>query len=896
MMIRFCLFLLAFFYVVPASANPPQYHITASYREAAHQIVGSVEMRFLNDSANPLNEVYLFLYPNIYLEEKAGIPREEYRKAYPKQFNSGGMEIQAIQDKEGKPCRYSFLYVSNKKILMRVTLSTTLLPMEEIVLTTSFVTTLPEKRGIFGYSQDRVTLQGGWFPYRVPFVQGKWDFLLSPEESRFSISFTLPDSFKLISSTPAKGATPAGRASPAGGATAQVFSTKNQETTFFMEGEALPFYSLALQSSKSLEKRISPPRIAPIEISYNLRARNEKYAAHTMEVAEEAVSFFLKENGGHSLLRLQLVEADLYQDFVSPGTGILFVHSNIFKVASPLKRFHEASLAKGLYFLLWKAKIPWEEEWVVEMLAQRDARKFIRNKYGDINLSGWLNPFSFIPLIDDILYSNAIPLRQVYFSQSVSPFFKEDIRTFNYNRSEGIVPAIHLNTLLGHAVVEQAISNYKNNLSPHLLFRDQMKTLLSPTMNPDLDPLLDRWITTHSEIDFGIEQVRRERRSEGYYTSVLITKQGEGLEPVEIVLHQKNGRTLSRVWLGEGTSLKTVWMTPSPIQMIEIDPDHQLNDPYRLNNRYPHVWKVVLDRFNPGYNINTGVTQFAIGVIVQPIYDNVNKVTLDFSRADEGSTGGLTYSHLFLNHHVWTTGLSYISPNTQQGTVAKAPTTVIQMGYSIRYPWRHLPLTSLQPLDNTGESRYLYAGIRDNWFPEIEMTFNYGLQITGGGDSILTTQIKWGHHFYFSNYHEIGARFLWGRSFGSLFTDSRFFLGGENRLRGYTPLQFEGDNISFFSLEYRFPLAYDTDFHLAGFALTHTLQGAFFVDTGMVSDDWNTFRVNEFKVDAGAGIRWYWDFFGFYPSIFRVDVAYPIHSPVIDEKRPHYYVTAGQAF
>lgn len=115
-------------------------------------------------------------------------------------------------------------------------------------------------------------------------------------------------------------------------------------------------------------------------------------------------------------------------------------------------------------------------------------------------------------------------------------------------------------------------------------------------------------------------------------------------------------------------------------------------------------------------------------------------------------------------------------------------------------------------------------------------------------------------------------------------------------MRGFTPLRFEGDNIALISVEHRFPLVYDSDINLAGLALTHTLQGALFADTGTVTDSHNVFQFTEYEADVGAGIRWHVDTLGFYPIIFRFDVAIPIGSTIKAEKKPHYYIAAGFPF
>ncbi len=64
----------------------------------------------------------------------------------------------------------------------------------------------------------------------------------------------------------------------------------------------------------------------------------------------------------------------------------------------------------------------------------------------------------------------------------------------------------------------------------------------------------------------------------------------------------------------------------------------------------------------------------------------------------------------------------------------------------------------------------------------------------------------------------------------------------------------------------------------------------------MVSASRNVFEFKRFRSDIGAGIRFFVDLFGVFPSIIRFDMAIPINSPIKSEEKIHYYLNAGQSF
>ncbi len=843
--------------LVCASQN---YEIDATYQQEEHQIVGQEKITFSNQSTKPVSELYIFLYPNLYRRKHPDLDTQFYRKAYPINFNSAGIEIHSLKDASGETLPF-FPSPYQNSIIIKINLSKPVEPLDDFDLFIKFTTKIPQKWGPFGYYDNLIALQGGWYPYLANFIDGEWTFHDPPQESRYRIRFNIEKNFEVIGSTPLTSKT-----------------TEGDLHSYLFEGENLSFFSLSI-GDDFVEYKTS---IGKVDITYHVLSRDRAYAEQVVQLTENALTFFTEESGAPPPMFLQMTSAGLYQDLTTPGDNLLYLNTHLFKVFPTLKRFHEASLAYGLYRIIWRKKRPEETWWVIESLARIDAEAFMKNRHGKtFNLSEWLKPIAFIPLIDQILYSNDLPMRQVYFKESLNPVVSEDIRFFNNPPSESPSIFTKLRNLIGDESMDQTLSAYLTQKDEAAL---SFRKILNKTTGEDLDWLIDRWLTVRTKLDFELLDIQQEEINGTYHTSIDVLKHGEGIEPLQVTVREKNGSVTPLVWDGVGDAHRFVLTTQTAVHVVDLDPNKLSNDPNRLNNRSPPKWKFLLDQFNLSYDFQTKFLSYNTGLLFQRVYDTRNWVRLQFSHADAGDSQHLSYTHSIKRNHIITTGLTHTKTKADLQLAQKAEESqFVTIGYDFVFPDIPLLPESVQRLTTT--------------FPtfDVGLTFNQELS-SGSTEHAALLRLNLRRVFSFSNYHEIGGRIFIGQSIGRLFEDNRFFLGGSNGMRGYTPLAFEGENMSLFSVEYRFPLFYETDINFLGLVHTHTWQAVLFSDAGMVTDSHNVFRFDQYKSDIGFGLRFFVDLFGVYPSILRADIAKPIDGPRTDEDKIHYYLNVGHSF
>ncbi len=841
-------------------AAPHKYQIDAVYHQNKQEITGHEKVTFYNDSHQAVSELYLFLYPNLYRRKHPDLDTRFYRKAYPINFNSAGIDIHSIEDASGTTLPF-FPNPYQNSIIIKVTPSQPILPQEAFDFLIRFTTKIPQKWGPFGYYEDLAALQGGWHPFLANFVNGEWTFHDPPEDSHFQVLLDIKSTLQAIASVSAK----------------EIYQT-NTRRTYFFESDRLPFFSLSIGRRFTTHEL----KVGEIGITYHALSRDSAYADQITHLTKAALVFFTKRTGRPPPIHLHMSSAGLYQDLTIPGANFLYINTRLFKVFSTLKRFHEASLAYGLYRLIWRKKRPKEAWWVIESLAQIDAEAFMEYRHGKtFNLGQWLKPIAFIPLIDQILYSDDLPMRQVYFKESTRPVVSEDIRFFNNPPSESPNIFSKLTNLLGEDLMNQTLVTYLAQENKNALtFRE----ILTKTTGQNLGWLIDQWLNARTELDFELRHVHQDKVAKTYQTAIEIKKNGEGIEPLQVHVREKSGKVTPLIWDGVGESHRFELKTQTPVRIVELDPHKLSNDPNRFNNRTPPKWKFLLDQFSFNYDFQTKFLSYKAGFLFQRVYDAQKWIRLRFSHTDAGDSEHLGYTHTIRKNHVLTTALTHTKTeeNPDMGQPSEEA-SYITIGYDFVFPDVPLLPDSLQRLTAT--------------FPSFDVGLDFDQDFTSGDyEHALSLKMTLRRVYSFSNYHEFAGRIFIGQSTGRLFRNSRFFLGGSNGMRGYTPLVFEGENMSLFSVEYRFPLFYETDINFLGLVHTHTWQGVLFSDAGMVTDSHNVFDFEQYQSDIGFGLRFFVDLFGVYPAILRADIAKPIDPPREDEDKIHYYLNVGHSF
>lgn len=853
-----------------APALDVRYQIDVRFDPSDQTLAGSARVLIINHSGLSLPEIPLVLYPNMYREPDPEVDREGLERIYPRAFNAGAIAITAIATATGEPVELTVNgdFGVPPYTVARAILPTAIPPDGSVELWMRFVTFIPEKLGVFGHFQGVTALKAGWHPYVASWRDGRWALDVLPDPAAYTVTITAPHVVTIVG--------------------AELSAEEPDGAVRQWRVDALYATSVALAISARYQERVEQE--GPVYIRYAYLPDDRPYVPLVMATFRRGVAFFRKEYGESAVAEIRAAETHLHQEVVSATPGVILVATRAFKVFAPLKKYHEGELVRGLLYALWRTRLPDEEAWVIEGLAEASTQRYMRERYRrPPSLLRLLRPVAFIPIVDQILYSNRLPLRQVYFKETTPIVPREDPALFNNRRPDGSSIFFKLAAVIGTDAVNAVLDRY-TELAAHgevPMFRDVARDVT----DRELDWFYRQWLTVNPKTDFAVASIRAERVADAYHTTLALNKTGDGIEPVTIRLLQRDGPPLTTTWLSYDTEYRETFVTPSPITAVELDPEHKTSDPDRFNDRRPAALKFIWEKLpGVGYDFQTKNLSYDVSAYFQRRYDEHNILRLKYSNDDTATGGSVVAIHdfereVFSYSTRQSVGVGFLTNRRHVPTTPGGSTDAVT---SVQLA--HVISNAKTSLVYPEEIQQLIFGA----IPYSTVSTTFANQLSGGRHpSALRVQFDVRYQWTFATLHELAGRAAIGQSVGNFQDARQFELGGSTGMRGYSPGSLFGESLLLASLEYRRPLVRELDTNAWGLSLFRRLQAVVFADVGTVSS------YRGLRTDAGGGLRLTHEILGLYPIVTRLDVAYPLNveeSLQADERKPHFYLTAGQPF
>ena len=602
--------------VVPVTAEPttePSCTIHVRYDAEHREFDGTIELCLVPTTPT----LYLSLLANLDREPNPYLSPRSADARYPFGFETSETVVTAVElveedEASGLPFRALALPPSWQTYSLDDTVLAIDLPEPAsdasgpVTLRIAFTTEVARNAvGDQGITAEILTWRFGWFPTLFPAQEeiveeagriayaGREAFPLTFPWIRLEATVTVPSAFDLI----------------AGADVLELLTDPEQEDgeKRFRIAYESPARSLGLTIGTDYH-RYTLEGPTSIEVAY--LQGHEEDARFFATLARDILDEYEGRYGAYPRTRLMIVENPNDNGLSFAADGIVWLSRRFFTHRNVL--FFGALNRVAEYVLAHEIAHQWvglgtgidlnAEAWLSEGLAQYLAVRYFEGRYGafEPNLFGFGSPgvieelvkrqFGYFNLREHFIELPYLMTQYVGFDEAlVKPIENvqfsnvSDVRLYD----KGYLVARAIAATIGEDTFERAILRAIDERQADLLDVRTFQALLEEEAGRPLDEIFDTWVFGPGWVDYSIRIASRERSGAEYVTTVVVTRSGGTVQPVDVEVTLRSGATLRQEWPGDSETGELVFRTPSWVARATIDPDHRLPDLDRLNNNAP---------------------------------------------------------------------------------------------------------------------------------------------------------------------------------------------------------------------------------------------------------------------------------------------------------------------
>ena len=380
---------------------------------------------------------------------------------------------------------------------------------------------------------------------------------------------------------------------------------------------------------------------------------------------------------------------------------------------------------------------------------------------------------------------------------------------------------------------------------------------------------LAQWTGPYPQINYRVAGV--ERTTDGVPTRVHVARDSTRAvrEPVDIEISGAADDRVRLVWDDDRHEAVFEVEAPSRVRRVRVDPDRKLLEETLVDNTDPRPWQIVVG----GADATVTSSQFGLATLF------VARKRYDYTK-DIGLTGFVSSRGAGVE----------IGPRWHFGTPLDANTYRHNLVAFYRVNWLRGDFTddSRPGLRTDGRLggvgfRYDYTDERvtrnptssvkvhlfGTWYQDaFGSTFDY---LEGGVRASIVRPLL--THRTLVAGHVLNA-FSTPIDGDRIPLQGQFSLGGNRGVRGIPVDEQLGENIMLVRGELRQRLYPDVDWSFLDLLVLRHHQLRLFVDAGHVENRRSSlYRASDFAVGAGIGLAAVYDFMGFHPGIFYLEIA-----------------------
>ena len=503
--------------------------------------------------------------------------------------------------------------------------------------------------------------------------------------------------------------------------------------------------------------------------------------------------------------------------------------------------------------------------------------------------------FSFHPAIDSLLYAPQIPFEQAYFGavDDSDPFFDDPVRA-----RAALTGGRRLFECARDALPDE---NFQRFVARLVRARRSARGALARVVEPEVDSeaLLLGWLRYSSRaVNYRLGEVRSEPLPEGGYrhTIEVIRDGAEREEPVEVEVEDGGGRPALVVWDGIGARGEVTVDTVGPRGTVTLDPHHRLPQSAEVADGHPRADDAtsqpfrlpILSAFALDLLVSEGDFTGLVDFAIRQRYDLEHTVSIRLSRTVARTGGRIRYIQglgpkVHTNRRLGALGggigVQYVEPG---------------FGGSMLGGWA----LDLEVSGSIDSRSYIYD-------PRGGYSLAGGAQVTGtlredgtlnlGGRGAVRAGIVLPVGLLNAFAVVVGGGFTVGPALNADLQS----LGGRNVLRGFANDELLGSGVVYGVIEHRITALSDLAINVLHLAWVREMQLAWWVGAGGAFQTTDG-REAVFALEAGAGVRFHYEYGGIQPGVLSLDVGLPLSrywDPVANDRVPvGFYVSFDQYY
>ncbi|GAB4201552.1 MAG: hypothetical protein OHK0013_13700 [Sandaracinaceae bacterium] len=562
-------------------------------------------------------------------------------------------------------------------------------------------------------------------------------------------------------------------------------------------------------------------------------------------------------------------------ELAAAAPGAVLVSDRVFQIIplEDLRETHRRAVRRAMFQRLAQsislvdppADRPWAED--LRAVALQDLDE-VRRHHGTQRVDQLLQPFSFHPAVDQLLYAPQVAFEDVYFGAIDEPdLFRDDPARARLPVVRGHRLLESISDVLGPDRIRRFVAMLVRGRRP-------VRAALERAM-PGASVRLPTWLAFPTfEVNYRLGVITSERTERGWSHRVEVIRDGDRrVEPVEVEVEDEHGERSVGRWDGEGDRGVVVIETRGSQRRVTIDPRQRLPQSARVAEGHPRAddatsqpWRLpMFNNFSFDLLLSEGNFTGLADISLRQRYDLEHTLILRISRTVARTTGRIRYLQ----------GLGPKVHNNRRsvllgGSLAFSRVEPNFGGVGVPGGWA-LELEGMAILNT---QRFI-ADPRDGVFALVQLA---------GGGTLADDGRLWGTArgaFRVSGVIPVGllnAFFLLGAggfTVGAALDADRQLLGGRYGLRGFANDELVGNGMLYAVAEHRYTMIGDLAVNVLHGVWAREVQLATWVGGGAVFDTPRG-EMARLAAEVGTGLRFHYEYGGVQPGVLALDLGVPL--------------------